>query len=88
MAAFGTAIAEEEAGDVAFNKTIVEVEEEVAEAVVGATFVTGQEVDEWVKDDKFGIGVVDGFEEVGEVVWEGEGTVAAGTRFLELVGDV
>ena len=45
-------------------------------------------MDEWVKDDKFGIGVVDGFEEVGEVVWEGEGTVAAGTRFLELVGDV
>ena len=39
VAAFSRTTANEEAGDVAFNELLVEVEEQIAEAVVGATLL-------------------------------------------------
>jgi hypothetical protein len=78
VATFGWAIADQEAGDVAFDEALVEVSEEVGEAHFGPTARAFEYADEGVEYDKTGINALDGFVEAGEVCGEREGAGVGG----------
>ena len=77
MAAFGSRVADEEAGDVAFDEALVEVGEQVAETLVGPAAVAREQTDKGVEDDETGIDAFDSVEEAGEILRERERTIAA-----------
>jgi hypothetical protein len=75
-AAFGAAVAHDEAGDAAFEEVLIEVGEELAQALVGPAAGIGEHVDEGVEDDEIGLDPVDSFKQAGKILWEREGTLA------------
>ena len=52
------------------DELLFEVEEQMAEAVVGAAGVAREECDERVKYHETGIDAFDSGEEVGKILWE------------------
>ncbi len=80
MATFGRAIADEEAGDVAFDEALVEIGEQVGEAHGGPTARAFEYADEGVEYDETGINALDGLVEAGEVCGEREGTSVSCVR--------
>jgi hypothetical protein len=85
--AFGGTVADEEAGDVAFDEPLVEVDEQVVETFVGAALGTSEHADEWIDDDKMGIDAFDGRPEAGQVFWEREGMMTTGVELWGLFLD-
>jgi hypothetical protein len=73
VTAFGCAVADEETGNVALDEMLVEVDEEVAEALACPTIFAGEEEGEGVEYYESGVDAVDGVEEGCEVFGKGEG---------------
>jgi hypothetical protein len=80
MAATGSAITDEEAGDVVFDEVLVEGGEEMAETLVGEAALAREEADEGVEYDETGVKALDGLQEVGEILWDGKRMSASGVR--------
>ncbi len=80
MSAFCMTIAGDEAGDVVFDEELVEIGEQMAETLVGAAAITGEQADEWVEYDETGVYTVDGLQETGEILRDGKRTRVGGMR--------
>ena len=80
MATFGWTIAGNDAGDVVVDEVLVEVCEEVAEMLVGATAFAREEADEWIEDDKTGVDPFHRLGEAGKILWDGKRTSTCGVR--------
>ena len=57
---------------------LVEFVKQIGETAFGPTLVVGEQFDEGVENDELGVDAFDGCKETGQVLWEGEGTVAGG----------
>ena len=75
-ATFGTAVTYDEASDAAFDQVLIEIGEQLTEALVGPAAGVGEQVDEGIEDDEMGVDAVDRFKEAGKIFWEGEGAMA------------
>jgi hypothetical protein len=75
------AVANEDAGHLAFDHTLVQVGEQTAEALSSPALVRGEQAHEWIHDHKTGIDLFDGMGKAGNVFREAEGTEATGTNF-------
>jgi hypothetical protein len=60
VAAFGGTVADEEAGDVVFDETLVEGGEQTMETLVGPPLIGGEQAHAWVEDDETGSKFFDG----------------------------
>ena len=80
MTTFGWTIAGDDAGNVVVGELLIEVCEEVAKLLVGATTLTREEADEGVEDDKTGVEPLNRLEEAGEILRDGKRTSACGVR--------
>jgi hypothetical protein len=87
-AAFGPAVAHDEAGDAAFYEVLIEISEQTPQALVGPAAGVGEQVDEGVEDDEIGVDLVDCFKEEGKILWEREGAITGKVRGVLGVVDV
>ena len=87
-AAFGAAVAHDEAGDAAFETVLIEIGEQLTEALVGPAAGVREQVDEGIEDDEMGVDPVNCFKEAGKILWEREGAMARGMRGVVGVMDV
>jgi hypothetical protein len=87
-AAFGAAVAHDEAGDAAFYEVLIEIGEEPPQALVGPAAGVGEQVDERIEDDEVGVHSVDCFKEAGKILGEREGAITRGVRGVLGVMDV
>jgi hypothetical protein len=86
--AFGAAIAHDETGNAAFETVLIEIGEQLTQALVGPTAGARQQVDEGIEDDEMGFDPVDCFKEAGKVLWEREGAIPRWVRGVVGVMDV
>jgi hypothetical protein len=87
-AAFGAAVAHDEAGDAAFYEVLIEIGEQLTEALVGPAAGVGEQVDEGIEDDERGVHPVDGRKEARKILREREGAMTGGVRGVVGVMDV
>jgi hypothetical protein len=87
VSATGSTIADEEAGDVAFDETLVKIDEEMTKTLVGPTVGAPEEADEGIEDDETSTDALDGIEEAREVLWQREGMMTSGVGIWERLLD-
>jgi hypothetical protein len=87
-AAFGAAVAYDEAGDAAFYEVLIEIGEQLPQALVCPAAGVGEQVDEGIEDDQMSFDPVDSFEEARKILWESEGAIPRWVRGVVGVMDV
>jgi hypothetical protein len=88
VATFSRTVANKQASHVAFDQMLIEVSKEMTQALVGPAAGVGEQIDERVENDETGVHAFNSFKETGQILGEGEGTIARWMRGFFGVLDV